>query len=150
AATHVIWDSFTHPWGWPVEKFPILQSIAINTSFQEFPVYKLLPFASSLFGTALVILLYWLWQKRQSAGNPSSSSFARATRFKIAETLFILAAIVAVSWAYRLYPPTQSFYNFKAFVVRSIFMGTAVLGIALPLYSVWFRFKDPRGSNPSD
>lgn len=149
AATHVIWDSFTHPWGWPVQRFPFLQSIALSTSFQEFPVYKLLQYASSLFGTALVLLLYWRWQRRQPTGSSITPVFVPVTRLKIAGALFVLATMVAVIWAGRLFPPTASFYNFKAFVVRSIVIGTAVLGVELLLYSCWFRIRDPAGSTPS-
>lgn len=157
AATHVIWDSFTHLWGWPVQKLSFLQAIAISTSFQDFPVYKLLQYACSIIGTALVMFLYWRWERIQTSDTPFAPRYSGTTRLKITGTLLLVASITAVLWAFRLFPPTDSFHNFKAFVVRGIIIGTAILGLEMFLYSLWFWFwfssgrtTDPADSTPSD
>ena len=54
--------------------------------------------------------------------------------------LLLMAALPTVGYVRFVFPPTQDLDNFKAFVVRSIIVGMAVLLWELILYSVWFRF----------
>lgn len=50
--THVVWDSFTHAYGWTVEQFAFL-SIRIGGT----PLYSILQDLGSLVG--IVVLIYW-------------------------------------------------------------------------------------------
>lgn len=49
-ATHLLWDSFTHPRGTMVEALPLLA----DTSFGHLPLYKWLQHGSSVAGLAIV------------------------------------------------------------------------------------------------
>jgi hypothetical protein len=50
--THIVWDSFTHVYGWTVEQFAFL-----STRVAGMPLYTLLQHLGSLVGVGL--LLYW-------------------------------------------------------------------------------------------
>jgi uncharacterized protein DUF4184 len=50
--THVLWDSFTHEWGWMVEHFAPLR-----ISLSGMPLYAILQVAGSVLGVCL--LAYW-------------------------------------------------------------------------------------------
>jgi hypothetical protein len=78
AATHVIWDSFTHGRTPVVEALPFLRVTALEFGHYTMPLYKLLQHLSTLFG--LAVLAHWVWRlKPQPAIRPSAvSSFARA------------------------------------------------------------------------
>jgi hypothetical protein len=53
--THVVWDSFTHDYGWMVEHFSVL-----STSVARVPLYAILQNLGSLLGIGM--LIYWFIQ----------------------------------------------------------------------------------------
>jgi hypothetical protein len=55
AATHIIWDGFTHRTGWFVLRIELLGEIAFRIGGRDLPWYKLLQYASSLVGAVLVL-----------------------------------------------------------------------------------------------
>lgn len=141
AATHVLWDSFTHPWGWPVQQYPLFQLRVMHIAGQEIVLYKLLQYGSSFVGLAALFLCYRQWLKRQPLDTPApSSALTGHQRMRLWIALLLMAALPTVGYVRFVFPPTQDLDNFKAFVVRSIIVGMAVLLWELILYSVWFRF----------
>jgi hypothetical protein len=62
AATHVIWDSFTHRWTPVVQALPVLRISLFEIGHGHVYVYKLLQHLSSLAGIAC--LLVWAWRIR--------------------------------------------------------------------------------------
>jgi hypothetical protein len=57
AATHVGWDSFTHPYGWMVEQIPSLKQEVFQTAWGTFPLYRVLQHGSTLIGLAILALI---------------------------------------------------------------------------------------------
>ena len=55
-ATHILWDSFTHPQGHFVQTFSCLQQ-SLFISGYSIPIYKILQHASSLLGALLIIYI---------------------------------------------------------------------------------------------
>ncbi len=56
AATHLVWDGFTHRYGWPVNSFPIFMTEVSLGSPRPRPLYSLLQHASTLLGGIAVIV----------------------------------------------------------------------------------------------
>jgi len=65
AATHVIWDSFTHRWTPVVQALPFMRISLFKIGYGHIYVYKFLQHLSSLVG--MVILLMWAWRMRHAA-----------------------------------------------------------------------------------
>jgi hypothetical protein len=65
-STHLIWDSFTHITGWPVQTFPFLAATLVAIGDYEVGLYKLLQHGSSVFG---LLLLAW-WYRRWLSDQP--------------------------------------------------------------------------------
>jgi hypothetical protein len=63
AATHLVWDSFTHPRGWAVEQFPALGTVIGSAFGRNVKICRVLWYASSFMGVALVYLAYRNAQK---------------------------------------------------------------------------------------
>jgi len=82
--THVIWDSFTHEYGWMVEQFAFL-SIPIGGT----PLYTILQNLSSING--IIVLLYWFinWLQTAPQGDQLPARFSNVVR----TTFFILTAV---------------------------------------------------------
>jgi len=64
AATHVVWDAFTHASGWGVDLFPWLAG-TIHLGSVGIPWFNVLQHGSTLLGLAAVAAAMWLWARRQ-------------------------------------------------------------------------------------
>jgi Domain of unknown function (DUF4184) len=65
AATHIVWDSFTHKSGWAVRHLPVL-SVPVHVAQQvAVPGFKLLQYGSTIIGS--LVVLWWAvsWLRRQ-------------------------------------------------------------------------------------
>ncbi|MGG6497508.1 UNVERIFIED_CONTAM: DUF4184 family protein, partial [Bacteroidetes bacterium 56_B9] len=67
AATHVVWDGFTHAHGWAVDRLPALHATALVLGGRAIPWFNLLQHLSTVAGGALV--LAWLGRRLQAAGS---------------------------------------------------------------------------------
>ena len=57
AMTHVAWDSFTHQYGWMVQRLPSLSRSVLQTKWGPVPLYKLLEHGNTAVGlTALACM----------------------------------------------------------------------------------------------
>jgi len=65
AATHVIWDSFTHRWTPVVQALPFMRISLFKIGYGHIYVYKFLQHLSSLVG--MIVLLVWGWRIRHAA-----------------------------------------------------------------------------------
>jgi hypothetical protein len=91
--THLVWDSFTHPNGRAVLQWPLLRRHVHMPFFGGAPVYKLLQYASTIFG--LAFLLVWLAAWYLSA-DVSSLPPARESAWPTRK-IMTLVAIIAVA-----------------------------------------------------
>lgn len=82
--THVIWDSFTHDYGWMVQQFAIL-SIPIG----GMPLYSILQNLGTLLGIGM--LTYWFIRWLPTA--PQSDQLPRRFSGKVRTLFLVLAAI---------------------------------------------------------
>jgi hypothetical protein len=89
SATHVIWDSFTHDYGWMVEHF-----VFLSTSIGGIPFYTILQNLSTIFGIG--ILIYWFikWLPTAQQSEQLAAQFSGAIR-----TTFFALAVVSIAFA---------------------------------------------------
>lgn len=78
AATHVIWDSFTHGNTPVVEALPFLRVVAFEISGHPVRLYTLLQHLSTLFGLAVLGIWAWKLEPRPVTQPGAVSNFARA------------------------------------------------------------------------
>jgi Domain of unknown function (DUF4184) len=65
AATHIVWDSFTHERSWPWHAPPVLLHTMTLPWLGPVHYYRLLQYFSSVFG--LLFVFFWIWQWRRTA-----------------------------------------------------------------------------------
>lgn len=53
--SHILWDSFTHEWGWFVRASPLLQANLVTVGSYEVRGFKVAQHASTLIGLAAVV-----------------------------------------------------------------------------------------------
>jgi hypothetical protein len=71
AWTHLLWDSFTHPHGWAVERVSMLQAAVVSAGGHTLKVCHLLGYVCSFAGVVFLSLAFERW-KQDSRGIPVS------------------------------------------------------------------------------
>ncbi len=62
-ATHILWDSFTHPFYWPYRHWSFLSDVVQVPVAGEMQMFKVLQYASTLFGLVFVAVWIWSWYR---------------------------------------------------------------------------------------
>lgn len=131
AATHVLWDGFTHPGGWAIALMPALERPAFGSGVEWF---SLLQYVSSAAGCVIVAI----WIGRELRRHPADARrttpgerarLLRAAAFVAAVTLLVggINALFARGLAPRL--------------GRAAVGGMLGLGVALAAYGVFARWR---------
>ena len=130
ASSHVVWDAFTHEYGFGVVAMPELRTLALSTAGLRW--YQVLQHGSSVFG--LVVL--GLWARRGWHGfSPHARRFTRAEAeraWRVAAVLFAASTFAAVLDGARAWgsPPLHVI----AFAAIGAMDGFVVSAVALSLF----------------
>ena len=138
-ATHLIWDSFTHPNGWSVLHWQALRQSVRAPLLREAPLYKLLQYASTIAGLAflMVWLIVWYRGAAASALPPMRSGSAwPARRLAILAAIIAVAGIGAVAISAATTPIPQNFMALLHFMVPVVVAGVALIWWELVLLGI--------------
>ncbi|HEY1805562.1 MAG TPA: DUF4184 family protein [Terracidiphilus sp.] len=99
-ATHIFWDSFTHPFYWPYRHLSFLNRMVYLPIQGEVQMYKALQTGSTLFGLAVVAVWIALWYRstkpvESQAGEPYSKGQILVITIAVPLLAFALALIKA-------------------------------------------------------
>jgi len=96
ALSHIAWDGFTHQNDWAVRALPLLRSVPLPTLL-PLPWYKLLQYASSVAGLALVATWVVTWIRAQPARALAWPPTDRRHALIVVGLVLIASAIGAVA-----------------------------------------------------
>ncbi|NNF15667.1 MAG: DUF4184 family protein [Gammaproteobacteria bacterium] len=135
AATHLFWDSFTHPAGWGTRMVPALAQL-YELFGGRIGGYRLFQHGSSVVCLPLMAFLLWRWA-RQSDGPVHASVLRLSPLVKLSLSALVFAApglyAIAEAWAV-----TQSVYYGIGFAARNYGTYLAMTTIAgAALIHVW-------------
>jgi hypothetical protein len=95
AATHVVWDSFTHRGRWGTRLIPWLDTTVLTVAGHAVPGYKLMQYGSTALGLPLLAALAVAWLSRQPSARPESlPSVPRAARLAAVLTAIGIPAVL--------------------------------------------------------
>ncbi|MEU0158453.1 DUF4184 family protein [Streptomyces sp. NPDC006261] len=142
AATHVVWDAFTHHSRWGTELLPFL-----NRSVGGFPLYQFAQYGSS--ALALTVLVWFVATGlRRTAEAPVPQALPALGRGERWGALGLLAGCVVLGIAHRCvrwYAHFGRIENPLDIIPTACFGAGAGLGAGLLLYGVWMRLlRKPR------
>ena len=137
-ATHIIWDSFTHAWGWPVQSVTPLQAKVSLPGIAPLPAYRCLQHASTVFGFLAVIIVYLHWIRHAPPAKISTGRIPSSRRFRILLIGGIVAIVSGLVLAWFRFPLTDP-ENFRGFVVRTAVVAMAATILQATLFALWFR-----------
>jgi Domain of unknown function (DUF4184) len=94
AATHIVWDAFTHDGGWGTQLVPWLNTTALTIAGHSLPGYKLAQYGSTAVGLPLLVALAVTWLRRQEpVPLESLPSVPQAVRFAVVIAVLVTLAV---------------------------------------------------------
>jgi len=124
-ATHVLWDSFTHPFTWIWWHVPWLQQWVKVPLFGITPMFEILQYLSSFFG--LLVLVIWCWHWCVTTPATVASEPPADSELSLALLMFVVAGVAAFLRAYLLVGRPTSREGADTFLM---FFGVTALAIA--------------------
>jgi len=130
AATHTVWDSFTHAPGHGVQLMPVLQTPVFELAGRSFRLFNLLQHLSTALGVAALFVVYAGWLRHQPRPPGPLPRTAERLRFMILTACAVLAMAAGAAIAH-----AQGFSG-EGFVFRTAIHGAnafALLFVAAAL-----------------
>ncbi|MER5365025.1 DUF4184 family protein [Streptomyces sp. NPDC002722] len=141
AATHVVWDAFTHHDRWGVRLVPVLDG-----SVGGFPVFQLVQYGSS--AVALAVLARFTASGLRATGArpvpPSVPVLDRRGRWAAGALLGVCALLGIVHRCARWYAYFGHIDTPLDIIPTACFGAGAGLAVGLVLYGVWMRLRTRR------
>jgi hypothetical protein len=134
SGTHILWDSFTHDYGWMVEHLAFL-----STPIAGIPLYSVLQNLGTLLGIG--ILTYWFirWFPKAPQGDQLPAHFSIKVKavFVALTTVFLVVVEGAILYAHFIARPYHLFRHFM--LVGSLsFSAVFILAFFVSIYClVW-------------
>ncbi|GAA1495590.1 DUF4184 family protein [Paeniglutamicibacter kerguelensis] len=133
-ATHIVWDSFTHSYGWMVQQVPFLAAQPIA----GVPIYRVLQHGSTVAG--LVLLALWYRKRVKATPAPENAGNPKGAGLRLALLSLVLAipalAVAGIAVVGEL--STGAAFTPETFLWTTITRGGAALVVALVAYAlVW-------------
>lgn len=134
--THLLWDSFTHEAGWMVLHYPVLQTIVLNGTPWQRPLYNVLQHSSGILGMAAIAIWLGRWIQHASAQPlPAEMQMPDQTRRRILLTMTAVSLSCSLAFASYRYAIHHRVPHFAAGFAIAIII---VSFVQLVLYSAWW------------
>ncbi len=140
AATHIIWDAFTHEDRWGTRLIPALDETALIVMGLSIPGYKLLQYGSSFIGLAFLMVFLVAWLSRQEP-RPVDEGPVLGLVSKVAISL----ALIAIPLSLGIISASNTdltMYGRLGITVRTgglaLMLSTLVYGLAFLAVEAWY------------
>jgi Domain of unknown function (DUF4184) len=142
-ATHILWDSFTHTFYWPYRHWSFLSVLVHIPAAGNMQMYKVLQYASTLFGLLFVAVWIWSWYR---ATKPIESPLAKPyTPAQIRIITIVAPALALIGGLVRAYlaldVPDMTIRSLMYFGVDWGIAATTLLWLALLICGAIFRTR---------
>jgi hypothetical protein len=138
-ATHLLWDSFTHRTFWPYHHWAFLQRNVHLPAIGELAMYKLLEYASSVFGVVVVAAWIWHWYRTTKPSAAPADQFRDVRRRVLVVLLPAAAVLSGVLRAYQTDGIQMQIRPLVHFAADIVISAIAFFLLGLLLYGVIFR-----------
>lgn len=139
AATHLVWDSFTHPGTAVVDALPALQVLLVSVSGYDMFGYKVLQHASSVVGMMLLALWLGRWIKTAPPGHEPWPALAPVVRWVWLAAIIAGPLLLAIWIGAHRSGPIGDLAGLRTFAAAFIFTLLPALAAAMTVYSLGWR-----------
>jgi len=146
AFTHILWDSFTHEYGWAVYLLPFLNYPVIALNTKTLPLFKLLQHSSTVVGSGLILFCLIRWMN-QAAREDVSQELRRSAKYKLSWSVILIIGAtifgaVSVWWGTDgVDNPRELSLRLSRFVIGVL----SGLFMELVLFSFYWQFSRATG-----
>jgi hypothetical protein len=139
-ATHLVWDAFTHRSTWIYQNWAFLRAVVELPVAGEMQVYKLLEYASSIIGLAVVAVWIWHWYRTtKPSAAPVAQPVHPAQRRAFVAVLPVLATFGGALRAYRQNGIHLQIRPIVHFTTDMLISAITIFLLGLLVYGVTFR-----------
>jgi hypothetical protein len=132
AATHIVWDSFTHHRYWPYYHLAFLRHVLVLPILGRSPVYNLLQHVSTVVGI-LVLALWWMqWLRNTPPISLRAERRGSRRRALLAILAIAFAAALIRAWIGAGIPSNRR--TAAIFIVEAVISGTTILWVEVVAY----------------
>jgi hypothetical protein len=134
--SHLIWDSFTHEYGWVVRRMAMLSS-----SIGPIPVYKYLQHGGTILGLALLVYWYINWYRQAPSSSDTIHGFSRKTNLTIVYSITVSVALFSTLYSYiTIVNAVASSQFWRYFIVEIIISSISFYSFGLILFCLFWKF----------
>jgi hypothetical protein len=139
--THILWDSFTHPFYWPYRHWSFLGEIVHVPIVGDLPMFKVLQYDSTVFGIVVLAVWVWFWYRATSPVElPAEEPYTPA---QIRVITIVTPAVALCGGILRAYMnfgvPNMSIRTIMYFILKLGVTATMLLALGLLVCGVVFE-----------
>jgi hypothetical protein len=138
-ATHILWDSFTHPDFWPYQHWQFLHRKVDLPLYGPMEYLRVIQHSSTVFGAAALLLWFWLWFRRTAPIEPETASSSLKNHRGALVVICIAALIAAVLRGLVLpeFVSPDDNPGRKELIARAIITTIDIFWLGVVVYGVW-------------
>lgn len=145
AATHSVWDSFTHSAGWAAQQFDWLRATPLAVGQTSLPVSYVLQQLSTFGAGGILVFLYWRWARRQRIQTEPNSKGDR-WRYLVLFGMAIASIAAAAPVAFQMASHYKGYLAFRVFVFRCGVYSVAAFVMLFVIAAVVLRRRFSRSA----
>jgi|WetSurMetagenome_2_1015567.scaffolds.fasta_scaffold84220_1 hypothetical protein len=143
--SHVVWDSFTHVYGWGVIAFPVFRQTNFHIGSWSIAVYSFLQHLSTIIGLVVLGIWYFKWYlKTLPTHGIQRILISNRVRILIVFIMLFTAMLAAIISAVLNFPVVQSLHQIRLFTAQIAIISISTLVAEVLIYSTYWQFKNYR------
>ena len=138
-ATHILWDSFTHPNFWPYRHWRFLHRTVQLPVYGPMEYLRVLQHGSTVLGAAVLLLWFWHWFRRTAPMQPETARYPRKNH-RAALFVICIAALIAAVLRGLVLPELGSPDDNpgrKELFARAVITAINIFWLGVVAYGVW-------------
>jgi hypothetical protein len=140
AATHILWDSFTHKFYWSYGHWSFLRVTVPFPVVHQLEMYKLLQYVSTVFGIVFLAIWVWHWYRSTApARDPIVRPFPAAQKIAMLAILPLVSICGGILRAHEAIRIVKSITSIEYFVVDAVVTAITIFGLGFLACGIVFR-----------
>jgi len=141
STTHLVWDAFTHQWGWGVDLFPTLKGSMTIFEF-TLPYYKIIQYGSTIVGLPMLFLLCLIPIIRSKLQNHTATVYySTKTIFKIVVSVILIPFMIAI---YHWNSGVENVDVLLGYTIKHTIAISIMLFFTFSLIHWWINYQTPK------
>ena len=138
-ATHILWDSFTHPGFWPYQHWQFLHRTVELPVYGSMEYVRVIQHGSTMLGAAVLLLWFWLWFRRTApieAESPTSPQGSHRAALVVISIVALIAAVLRGLVIPDLGNPDDNLGR-KELIARAVITAIDIFWLGVVVYGAW-------------